>query len=86
MKNFVKSLNKGSPFSQFIQAKFSYVRDAKLRVGVFDGPQIRELMKYSTFDEVLTCNEKYHGYLFKMSSQTSTVNVKVKTARIGFKS
>ena len=39
--------------------------DAKLRTGVFDKTQFRELMKDSTFDEVLTSNEKIAWPFFK---------------------
>ena len=45
MKNFVKSLNKDGPFFQFIQTKFLYASDAKLRAAVFDETKIRKLMK-----------------------------------------
>ena len=54
MKNFVKALDKDGQSFLFLQTKFPYVSDAKLRTGVFDGPQIRELMKDSSFDEILT--------------------------------
>ena len=65
MKNFVKYLNKDGPSFQFIQTKFQYVSDAKLRAGVFDGPQVRELLKDSTFDKVLTSNGKIAWLPFK---------------------
>ena len=52
-------------YSDFFQTKLPYVSDAKLRAGVFDGPQIRELMKDSSFDEILTGNEKTMWVSFK---------------------
>ena len=58
MKNFVKTSDKDGSSFQLLQTKFPHVSDAKLRAGVFDGPQIRELMKYSSFDEILTGNVK----------------------------
>ena len=58
MKNFVKVLNKGNPSLKFLQSKFPTVSDAKFGAGVFNGPQIRELMRDTTFDKVLTEAEK----------------------------
>ena len=58
MKNFVKALNKGNPSFKFLQSKFPAVSDAKLGAGVFNGPQIRELIRDTTFDKVLTEAEK----------------------------
>ena len=65
MKNFVKALDKDGQSFRLLQTKFPYVGDAKLRAGVFDGLQIRELMKDSSFDEILTGNEKTALVSFK---------------------
>ena len=65
MKNFVKVFNKGNPLFKFLQSKFPVVSDAKLGAGVFNGPQIRELMRDTTFDEVLTEAEKRAWESFK---------------------
>ena len=65
MKNFVKALDKDGQSFRFLQTKFPYVSDAKLHAGVFDGPQIRELMKDSSTDEILTGNEKTARISFK---------------------
>ena len=54
MKNFVKDVNKDNPSLRFLQFKFPAVSDTKLGAGVFNGPQIPELMRDTTFDEVLT--------------------------------
>ena len=37
----------------FVQERFPQISMEKLVANVFDGPQIRELMKYPVFDEVL---------------------------------
>lgn len=58
MKNFVKALNKSNPSFEFLKTKFPALSDAKLKAGVFNGPQIRELMKDSGFDETLNELEK----------------------------
>ena len=70
MKNFVKALDKDGQSFRYFQTKFPYVSDAKLRAGVFGEPQIRELMKDSSFDEILTGNEKTAWVSFKMVAQT----------------
>ena len=65
MKSFVKALNKGNPLFKFLQSKFPAVSDAKLGAGVYNEPQIRELMRDTTFDEVLTEEEKRAWESFK---------------------
>ena len=50
MKNFVKALNKKNPLFKFLQSKFPAVGDTELGAGVFNGPQIRELMRGTTLD------------------------------------
>ena len=37
-----------------LRRKFSRISMVKLKTGIFDGPQIRELMKDSTFDKALS--------------------------------
>ena len=54
MKNFVKAIDsKGSGFS-FLQDNFSQTIMEKLKVGIFDGPQIKELMMGPMFGKVLS--------------------------------
>ena len=43
----------GSGFA-FLQEKFPRISMKKLKVGIYDGPQIRELMKDPMFDEALS--------------------------------
>ena len=53
MKNFVKAMDReGSGFA-FLQ-KFIWRNMEKLKAGVFDSPQITELIKNSIFDEALS--------------------------------
>ena len=65
MKNFVQALNKGNPSFKFLHSKFPAVSDVKLGAGVFNGPQIRGLIRYTTFDEALTKAEKRAWESFK---------------------
>ena len=54
MKNFVKEIDrKGSRFA-FLQENSPRISMEKLKAGIFDGLQIRELKKELMFDEALT--------------------------------
>ena len=57
---------KGSGF-EYLKMKFGLDKtDAKLKAGIFIGPQIRELIKDQNFEESLSSNEKKRGnVLFK---------------------
>lgn len=65
MKNFVKALDKKGRAFAFIKDKFSRISEAKLEAGIFDGPQIRELLKDSKFDDCLEINEMNAWHAFK---------------------
>uniref|UniRef100_UPI00358E4839 uncharacterized protein n=1 Tax=Myxine glutinosa TaxID=7769 RepID=UPI00358E4839 len=65
MKNFVKALNKEGRAFAFLNKKFPRVSEAKLKAGIFDGPQIRELMKDPKFDESMESNERNAWLSFK---------------------
>lgn len=65
MKNFTKALNKEGQGFAFLKQKFSRISIAKLQAGIFDGPQIRELIKDSKFDECLEEKELNAWLAFK---------------------
>ena len=69
MKNFVKALNKEGATFKYLETKFPYVSDAKLKAGIFIGPQIRELMCDEGFEEVLTEVEAKAWFSFKKVAQ-----------------
>ena len=53
MKNFVREMDReGSGFA-FLPEKFTRTSIEKLKVGIFDDPQITELIKDPMFDEAL---------------------------------
>ena len=53
MKNFANEMDReGSGFA-FLQ-KFPQISTEKVKAGIFDGPQIREIMKDPMFDETLS--------------------------------
>jgi len=53
VKNFVKCVDKTGRGFEYLRNKFPNVSDAKIKDGVFIGPQIRELMQDKQFDEDL---------------------------------
>ena len=57
MKNFVKAMCREGRGFAFLQQKFPRISFEKFKAGIFDGPQIRELMKDSMFDDALSAAE-----------------------------
>lgn len=57
MKQFVKALDKEGDCFKYICRKFSKLSMEKLKSGIFDGPQIRQLMKDTNFVKVMTVPE-----------------------------
>jgi hypothetical protein len=54
MKQFVKVLDRNSPCFQYLCTKFSSLSHAKIREGIFDGPQIRKLVMDDSFTDTMT--------------------------------
>ena len=66
VKNFVKSMGKkNSRGFKYLQKKFPNVSEAKLKEGIFVGPQIRELLGELGFQQVLTPLELNAWLAFK---------------------
>jgi len=65
MKQFVKALNKDGACFKYLTEKFSNITDAKIKEGMFVGPQIRQLMKETDFENVMTPVEKNAWTSFK---------------------
>lgn len=65
MKNFIKAMNKDGAAFQYVQIKFSFISDAKIKAGIFDGPQIRTLMNDVQFENAMTLSEKNAWQSFK---------------------
>ena len=57
MKNFVKAMD-NSPGFMYLKQKFPKISDAKIKEGIFVGPQIRSLMQDEKFEELLNPLEK----------------------------
>ena len=54
MKTFVRAMDREGNGFAFLKEKFTQISMEKLKDGIFDGPQIRELMKDQMFDEALS--------------------------------
>jgi len=65
MKNFVSSMDETCRGFQYVRYKFPNVSDAKIKEGIFIGPQIRELMQDKQFDEDLNETERNAWLSFK---------------------
>lgn len=58
MKQFVKALNKEGACFQYIKSQFPKLSDAKIKEGVFDGPQIRKMFRDTNFIGKMNETEK----------------------------
>lgn len=65
MKQFVKTLNTSGACFKYLIDKFPNLSDAKIKEGIFVGPQIRELMKTTEFEDVMTTVEREAWISFK---------------------
>ena len=58
MKQFAKALNKEGDCFKYICEKFPIVSEAKLKEGIFNGPDIRKLMSDAAFKSTMDEKEK----------------------------
>jgi hypothetical protein len=65
MKNFVKGMVKTGRGFEHVTNKLPNVNEAKIKEGIFIGPQIRKLMQDKPFDENLNETERNTGLSFK---------------------
>ena len=65
MKNFVKAIDKAGDAFLYLKEKFPKLSEAKIKEGIFVGPQIRELMLDETFSSKLKPKEKKAWIAFK---------------------
>jgi hypothetical protein len=57
-KNFVKAMDKNSAGFYYLKERFPHVSDAKIKEGIFVGPQIRALTRDEKFEHMLSQVEK----------------------------
>jgi hypothetical protein len=58
MANFVKAMDQEEAAFPYLWGKFPRLSEAKLKEGIFIGPQIRDLIKDEYFDKLLQGDEK----------------------------
>jgi hypothetical protein len=82
MKNFVKGMGKTGRGFEYVRNKFPNVSDAKIKEGIFIGPQNRELMQDKQFDEDLKETERNAWLSFKRICKDFLENHKTATIRM----
>lgn len=65
IKQFVKAMDKTGDGFNFLKTKFPRLSEAKIKEGIFVGPQIRQLFNDSTFMEHLNRKEKRAWLAFR---------------------
>jgi len=65
VKNFVKAMNQGEVAFTYLWEKFPRLSEAKLKEGIFIGPQIWDLIKDEYFNKLLQGDEKATWHSFK---------------------
>jgi len=65
MKNSVKATNQEEAALTYLWEKFPRLSEAKLKEGIFIGPQIRDIVKDEYFDKLLQGDEKAAWDSFK---------------------
>jgi hypothetical protein len=65
MKQFVKALDKSGSCFQYLGHKFAALSEVKVKEGMFDGPQIRQLMKDTAFTDTMSDIELQAWNAFK---------------------
>lgn len=69
MKQFVKALDVNGKCFQYLVSKFPKLSDAKLKEGVFDGPQIRTMFRDAKFISTMNSLERAAWLSFRDVSQ-----------------
>ena len=76
MKNFVKAIDRTLPAFRYLHEKFPRLSEAKIKEGVFVGPQIRELFKDDRFNNLLEGDAKQAWNAFRLVSTNFLGNVR----------
>lgn len=77
MKQFVKALDQSGKCFQYLLKKFPSLSDAKIKEGVFVGPDIRSLIKSTDFEGMMTKYEKSAWMDFKKVVEGFLGNTKI---------
>ena len=76
VKNFVKAIDKTGADFMYLSRKFPRMTETKIKEGVFIGPQIRQLLQDSEFDQALFGKEKLAWQAFKLVATKFMGNTK----------
>jgi hypothetical protein len=76
MKQFVKAMDKSGSCFQYLGRKFAALSQAKVKEVIFDGPQIRQLMKDTAFTDIMSDIELQAWNAFKDIVKKFLGNVK----------
>jgi len=81
MKNFVKAMNQEEAAFTYLWENFPRLSEAKLKEGIFIGPQIRDLIKDEYFDKLLQGDVKAAWDSFKFVVKGFWETERLKTMR-----
>lgn len=81
IKQYVKALDKNGDCFQYLREKFPAISDAKLKEGIFNGPQIRTLFRDANFTGKMNDTERAAWVSFKDVSQNFLGNNKSENYR-----
>ena len=65
MQQYIKILDKEHECFKYLAGKFPKLSQAKIKVGIFNGPDIRKLMKDDAFIEKMNSQEKNAWLIFQ---------------------
>jgi len=75
MKNFVKAMDRNGSVFKYQAEKFPRLSEAKIKEGVFVGPQIHKLFRDDMFNILLQGNEKRAWNAFRLVSANFPGNI-----------
>ncbi|UYV79852.1 hypothetical protein LAZ67_18000918 [Cordylochernes scorpioides] len=81
MKNFVKAMDRNASGFAYLKQKFSSISEAKIKEGIFVGPQIRELQQDGNFQNSLNEVETAAWNSFRNVCKNFLGSVKVENYR-----
>jgi len=65
MKSFAKAMDRNGTTFLYLRQKFPLLSDAKIREGVFNGPDIRSLLRDEVFERIITGDEQRAWHAFR---------------------
>ena len=81
MKNYVKGMDKMGAAFNYIRGKFPKLSEAKIKEGIFVGPQIRELLRDEQFNSIICGREKAAWNAFRPVVKNFLGNFKAENYR-----